>query len=59
MPQQLPLSDPLASVMGATNALTFTTDYLHDVTVVRPGAGRMETGYSILTDLLDMHRIEK
>ena len=55
-PQQLPLSDPLASVMGATNALTFTTDYLHDVTVVGPGAGKMETGYSILTDLLDMHR---
>ncbi len=55
-PQQVPLSDPLASVMGANNALTFTTDYLHDVTVVGPGAGRMETGYSILTDLLDIHR---
>ncbi len=55
-PQQLPLSDPLASVMGATNALTFTTDYLQDITVVGPGAGKMETGYSILTDLLDIHR---
>jgi homoserine dehydrogenase len=55
-PQRLHLSDPLASVMGATNALTFETDLLGSVTVVGPGAGKSETGFSILTDLLDIHR---
>ena len=55
-PQKLPLSDPLASVMGATNALTFDTDLLGPVTVVGAGAGQMETGFSILTDLLDIQR---
>jgi len=55
-PEKLPLSDPLAAVMGATNALTFDTDLLGRVTVVGPGAGQKETGFSILTDLLDIHR---
>jgi homoserine dehydrogenase len=55
-PQMVPLTHPLAGVMGATNALTFTTDLLGDVTMVGPGAGRIETGYSILTDLLKIHR---
>lgn len=55
-PQMVPLTHPLAGVMGATNALTFTTDLLGDVTMVGPGAGRAETGYSILTDLLKIHR---
>ena len=55
-PQRLPLSDPLASVMGASNALTFDTDLLGAVTVVGPGAGKSETGFSILTDLIDIHR---
>jgi len=49
------LSHPLAGVMGATNALTFTTDLLGDVTIVGPGAGRIETGFSILTDILSIH----
>lgn len=55
-PELLPLSHPLAGVMGATNAITFTTDMLGDVSIVGPGAGRTETGYSILTDLLKIHR---
>jgi len=55
-PQRLPLTDPLASVMGATNALTFETDLLGAVTIVGPGAGKTQTGFSILTDLLDIHR---
>jgi homoserine dehydrogenase len=55
-PEMVPLSHPLAGVMGATNALTFTTDLLGDVTMVGPGAGRIETGYSILTDLINIHR---
>ncbi|MCD4817951.1 MAG: homoserine dehydrogenase [Candidatus Cloacimonetes bacterium] len=54
-PEMIDLSHPLAGVMGATNALTFTTDLLGDVTIVGPGAGRIETGFSILTDLLQIH----
>jgi homoserine dehydrogenase len=55
-PVKLPLSDPLASVMGATNAITFETDLMGKITVIGAGAGRTETGFSILTDLLDIHR---
>lgn len=55
-PQMVDMSHPLAGVMGATNALTFTTDLLGDVTIVGPGAGRIETGFSILTDLLSINR---
>lgn len=55
-PQALPLSNPLASVMGATNAAQFATDLLGEVTVVGAGAGRRETGFAILADLLDIHR---
>lgn len=55
-PVALPLDDPLAAVMGPTNAITFETDLLGKVTVVGPGAGRVETGFSILTDLLAIER---
>ena len=51
-PQLVELTHPLAAVMGATNAMTVTTDALGDVTIVGPGAGRVETGYSMLVDLL-------
>lgn len=53
-PEMVPLTHPLAGVMGATNALTFTTDLLGDVTIVGAGAGRMQTGFAILTDLLSL-----
>jgi len=55
-PEMVELSHPLAGVMGATNALTFTTDLLGDVTIVGPGAGKIETGFSILTDVLEINR---
>ena len=55
-PEMIDMSHPLAGVMGATNALTFTTDLLGDITIVGPGAGKIETGFSILTDILDIHR---
>ncbi len=53
-PTRLPLTHPLAGVSGAVNACTFSTDLLGDVTLVGPGAGRMETGYAVLGDLLDI-----
>jgi homoserine dehydrogenase len=42
--------------MGARNALTFDLDLLGNVTIQGPGAGKIETGYSILTDMLAIHR---
>ena len=55
-PTRLPIAHPLAAVSGATNAITFSTDLLGDVTLVGPGAGRIETGYAIVGDLLAIHR---
>ncbi|MGB9906578.1 MAG: homoserine dehydrogenase [Candidatus Saccharicenans sp.] len=55
-PQKLPLTDPLAGVMGAQNALTFDTDLMGKVTIQGAGAGRIETGFSILSDLLAINR---
>ncbi len=55
-PERIPLSDPLAGVSGATNAITYETDLLGPVTLVGPGAGRRETGFAILSDLLELKR---
>jgi homoserine dehydrogenase len=55
-PIKLPLSDPLAGVNDAINALTFYTDELGPVTIVGPGAGKRETGFSLLIDLLTLNR---
>jgi len=55
-PLALPLSNPLARVMGATNAINYTTRYLGDVTLVGAGAGRLETGYALLADILSIYR---
>ena len=54
-PTRLPIEHPLANVAGATNAITYTTDLLGDVTLVGPGAGRLETGYALIGDLLGIH----
>jgi homoserine dehydrogenase len=59
LPELVPLSHPLAGVSGATNALTFKTDLLGDVTIVGAGAGKIETGFSILNDILAIHRVKK
>jgi homoserine dehydrogenase len=55
-PRRIPLTDPLAGVMGARNALTFDLDLLGPVTIEGPGAGRIETGQAVLQDLLAIHR---
>ncbi len=57
-PEKLPLSDPLAGVMGAHNAVTFDTDLMGKVTIQGAGAGKIETGFSILSDMLAIHRKE-
>lgn len=58
-PQRIPHNHPLASIGGATNAITYTTDLLGDVTLVGPGAGRTETGYALLSDMLAIHQRQK
>jgi len=58
-PEMIPLTHPLAGVMGSTNAVTFTTDLMGDVTIIGKGAGRIETGFSILSDLLAIHNLKK
>lgn len=50
-PRRLAGSHPLASITGATNAITFRTELLGDVTVSGPGAGRSETAFAVLSDL--------
>ncbi|HVO44472.1 MAG TPA: homoserine dehydrogenase [Aggregatilineales bacterium] len=55
-PTCLPLADPLAGVGGVTNAITYETDLLGPVTLIGPGAGRTQTGFAILSDLLELKR---
>ena len=56
-PKEVPLTHPLANVSGAINALTFTTDHLGDITIIGPGAGRVETGQALLTEILTLNRL--
>lgn len=55
-PRRLAADHPLASIGGATNAIAYGTELLGDVTLVGPGAGRLETGYALVEDLLAIHR---
>jgi homoserine dehydrogenase len=48
------LSNPLASINGATNAVSITTDNLGDITIAGPGAGKRETAQGILSDMLEI-----
>ncbi|MFB5189188.1 homoserine dehydrogenase [Alicyclobacillus fastidiosus] len=51
-PEMISLDDPLASVSGTTNAITYECDLIGPVTVMGAGAGRTETGFSLLSDLI-------
>jgi homoserine dehydrogenase len=55
-PECLPETHPLARVGGVTNAIVFTTDLLGEVMLQGPGAGRLQTGYAIIEDLLSIYR---
>ncbi|GAB4322934.1 MAG: homoserine dehydrogenase [Bacteroidales bacterium] len=55
-PEMVPLEHPLAGISGATNALTFSTDLLGEVTIVGPGAGKSETGFALLSDMIYLAR---
>ena len=55
-PEKVSLEHPLAGIGGATNAITYSTALLGDITLVGPGAGRMETGYAVIEDVLGAYR---
>lgn len=54
-PKRLPLEHPLAAVNGATNAVSLNTELLGVVTIAGPGAGRIETAYALLSDIVAIH----
>lgn len=55
LPQKLDKNDPLSRVIGVTNAINFDTDVLGQVTIIGPGAGKRETGFALLSDLIDIN----
>ncbi|TIS72994.1 MAG: homoserine dehydrogenase, partial [Mesorhizobium sp.] len=55
-PQRLALDHALAAVGGAINAISLKTDLLGAVTVTGPGAGRVETAYALLSDIITIHQ---
>jgi homoserine dehydrogenase len=57
-PKQLPLEHPLAGVNGATNAVSLNTELLGSVTITGPGAGRVETAYALLSDIVAIHNTQ-
>lgn len=55
-PMRISTAHALAGVAGAMNAITFSTDLMGDITLVGAGAGKIQTGFALLSDLLDIHR---
>ncbi|WP_053351589.1 homoserine dehydrogenase [Leucobacter musarum] len=54
-PVALDASHPLAAISGATNAVSFDTELLGPVTISGPGAGRIETAFALLSDIVAIH----
>ncbi len=51
-PLLLDADHPLYGISGATNAVAITSDLLGTVTMSGPGAGREETAYALLSDII-------
>ncbi|WEA47184.1 homoserine dehydrogenase [Priestia aryabhattai] len=58
-PEKVKITDPLASISGAVNAITYECDLLGTVTLSGAGAGKVETGFSLLIDLINIDRERK
>ncbi|PLS02385.1 homoserine dehydrogenase [Neobacillus cucumis] len=58
-PEKVDLHDSLASIGGAVNAITYECDLLGPVTLSGAGAGKTETGFSLLIDLIHINRERK
>jgi homoserine dehydrogenase len=55
-PRAVDLEHSLAGISDVTNAVSFETDLLGPVTVSGPGAGRIETAYALLSDIIEIHQ---
>ncbi|NUT88304.1 homoserine dehydrogenase [Pseudomonas corrugata] len=55
-PRLLSNDHPLAGVSGAINAVSFSSELLGAVTVSGPGAGRTETAFALLSDIIAIHQ---
>ncbi len=58
-PELLPLTDPLASIDGTTNAVICRADPLGEVTIAGPGAGPELAGQGVLSDLIAVARARR
>jgi homoserine dehydrogenase len=58
-PEKVGITDSLASIGGAVNAITYECDLLGPVTLSGAGAGKKETGFSLLIDLININRVRK
>ncbi|ABK04935.1 homoserine dehydrogenase [Arthrobacter sp. FB24] len=58
-PRAVDVAHSLAGISGATNAVSFETDLLGPVTVSGPGAGRIETAYALLSDIMAIHKMSE
>ncbi len=56
-PRRISITHPLTGVSGTTNAITYTTDLLGDVTLIGSGAGKLQTGFALLSDLLAIQQL--
>ena len=52
-PSEIPITHPLC-VSGVLNAVTFSTEYAAEQTLIGRGAGGIETASAVLRDLLDI-----
>lgn len=58
-PESLSTTDALSNIDGVTNAIEITTKYLGELMITGPGAGKLETGYSVFSDVLSILKKEK
>ncbi|KPV64538.1 MAG: homoserine dehydrogenase [Candidatus Bathyarchaeota archaeon BA1] len=55
-PERIPQKDLLAQVGGTLNALIFATDGIGEVAIIGRGAGGIEAGHGLLSDLIAINR---
>lgn len=56
-PTLLPEKSPLAKIDGVTNAVSFSSKNLGEITLAGPGAGSLPTATAIISDLLEVSQI--
>ncbi|MDR3165490.1 MAG: homoserine dehydrogenase [Synergistaceae bacterium] len=54
LPREVESSDPLASVSGVTNAVNIVTDNLGTISIIGPGAGKIQTAQGLISDMLNI-----